>query len=685
MKRTAVFLAVTLTLAASGLLHAQSSPAVPEPKAPKMFDLNALDKSADPCQNFYQYACGNWRKENPVPADQSNWGRFNELNERNRWLTYQILLKAEDPSASRTPLQQKFGDYFAACMNEAQVNAAGDKPVQPLLARIAALKDRSQIEPMIAELQSKNATRVLFNFGSTQDTKNSAEQIAEIGQGGLGLPDRDYYIADDDRSKKIRDEYVEHVTNMFKLLGDSPEEAAREAKLVLKFETSLAGASQTRVARRLPENTYHRMTVAEVQKLSPSFDWNQYFVQVGAPPLSNNITVESPDFVKEVGEAVANADMAEWRSYLRWQVVHSAAPWLSDQFADENFNFYGKTLAGQKEQQARWKRCTQLTDRSLGEAVGQDWVATNFPAQSKANMQKLVAALDQALNEDIQQLDWMTPATKAEAEKKLAAIRNKIGYPDKWRDYSSVEVTRDNLIADIHHASAFEFRRQLNKIGKPVDETEWGMSPPTVNAYYNSSMNDINFPAGILQPPFYSASATAAEDFGGIGAVIGHEMTHGFDDQGSKFDGAGNMREWYTAEDRKGFVQRTDCEVDEYNGFEPVPGQKLNGNLTLGENTADNGGVRIAYRALLDTLAKDPSAGPDVDGFTPAQQFFISYGQIWCENTREEFARLMARTNEHSPGEFRVNGVLRNFDQFGNAFHCKPGGPMTPAKGCRVW
>jgi putative endopeptidase len=324
---------------------------------------------------------------------------------------------------------------------------------------------------MIAELQSKNATRVLFNFGSTQDTKNSAEQIAEIGQGGLGLPDRDYYIADDDRSKKIRDEYVEHVTNMFKLLGDSPEEAAREAKLVLKFETSLAGASQTRVARRLPENTYHRMTVAEVQKLSPSFDWNQYFVQVGAPPLSNNITVESPDFVKEVGEAVANADMAEWRSYLRWQVVHSAAPWLSDQFADENFNFYGKTLAGQKEQQARWKRCTQLTDRSLGEAVGQDWVATNFPAQSKANMQKLVAALDQALNEDIQQLDWMTPATKAEAEKKLAAIRNKIGYPDKWRDYSSVEVTRDNLIADIHHASAFEFRRQLNKIGKPVDET----------------------------------------------------------------------------------------------------------------------------------------------------------------------------------------------------------------------
>jgi putative endopeptidase len=370
---------------------------------------------------------------------------------------------------------------------------------------------------------------------------------------------------------------------------------------------------------------------------------------------------------------------------LRWCIAHSAAQWLSKPYEDANFNFYGKILTGAQEQQARWKRCTSLTDRALGEAVGQDWVKQNFGGDAKANMEKLVDALTTALNQDIQQLDWMTPATKQAAEVKLAAFRRKIAYPDKWRDYSSVMVTRDNLIENIHHTSSFEFHRQLNKIGKPVDETEWGMTPPTVNAYYQPSMNDINFPAGILQPPFYDNTADAAVNFGGIGAVIGHEMTHGFDDEGSRYDGQGNLREWYTPADRKAFTERTDCEVAEYGSFSPVADQKLNGKLTLGENTADNGGVRIAYLALMNTLKADPSAAKEMDGYTPAQQFFISYGQIWCQNQTEAISRMRARVDPHSPGEFRVNGVVQNFDSFGKAFGCKPGQPMMPLKSCRVW
>jgi len=688
MNSKRVFLAAAFCcffpLAASLSAPAQT-PAVPEPKSSKVFDVSAMDKTVDPCVNFYQFACGNWRKENPIPSDQAAWGRFNQLNERNRWLTLQILEKAAEPSARRTALQQKFGDFYAACMDVDAANRDGSKPIDPLLAQIAALKDKQQLPALIAQLQSKDAVRALFSFGSTQDTKDSTEQIADIGQGGLGLPDRDYYLNDDDRSKTIRKQYVEFVTNMFKLLGDTPEAAAKEAAVVMEFETALAKASQSRVAMREPENTYHRMSAADVEKLSPDFSFAVYFQGVGAPKLTNNITVDSPDFVKEISKQAKDTPLSTWQSYLRWHVLTSNASWLTDKFSDEFFAFYGTTLSGAKVQQARWKRCVSATDRSLGEALGQDWVEKNFGGSSKADMQKLVAAIEVALNEDIQQLDWMSPATKVEAEKKLALIRNKIGYPDKWRDYSSVVVTRSNFIADLQHASAFEFRRELNKIGKPVDETEWGMTPPTVNAYYDPSMNDINFPAGILQPPFFSDSANIAQNLGGIGVVIGHEITHGFDDEGSKYDGQGNLREWQTPEDRKAFEARTDCEVKEYGNFEPVSGAKLDGKLTLGENTADNGGLRIAYIALEDTLKKDPKAVGVVDGYTPEQQYFISFGQIWCENRTEQLSRLRAKTDEHSPGEFRVNGTVQNFDAFGKAFSCKPGQPMLPLKSCRVW
>jgi putative endopeptidase len=658
---------------------------VPEPKAARMFDVQAMDKTVDPCVNFYQYACGNWRKENPVPSDQAMWGRFNELNERNRWLTYQILLKAEQPSPGRSALQQKYGDYFAACMNVEQANAEGAKPIEPLLRQIADLRSTSQIPALIAEMQSKKATPVLFHFGSTQDVKNSQEQIAEIGQGGLGLPDRDYYLGDDEHSKKVRADYVEHMTAMFKLLGDTPEAAAKEADSVMAFETGLAKASQTRTAMRDPENTYHRMTLTGLEQLAPNFNWQVYLTQVGSPKLTNNVTVESPDFLKQVNDDLKTTDLSVWRSYLRWHAVHAAAPWLSDQFSDERFRFFGVELSGQKQQQARWKRCTAQTDHSLGEAVGQDWVQQNFGGDAKANMQKLVGSIEQALNEDIAQLDWMTPATKAEAEKKLAAIRNKIGYPDKWRDYSSVVVTRDNFIEDVDHAAAFNFQRDVKKIGKPVDESEWSMTPPTVNAYYDDGNNDINFPAGILQPPFYSNSANIAQNLGAIGVIIGHEITHGFDDQGSKFDAKGNLREWYTPADRKGFDERTDCEVKEYDNFEPVSGVKLNGKLTLGENTADNGGLRLAYIALMDTLSKNPNAAGVVDGYTPQQQLFLSFAQDWCENNTEQASRLLAKIDPHSPGEFRVNGAVQNFDEFGKAFGCKVGQPMMPLKSCRVW
>ena len=672
--------------ALDALADTGSDTAPPQPKAQKMLDLSSMDQSADPCTDFYQYTCGNWVKNNPIPADQVRWGNFGLLAERNQWLLYKNLEAAANPSPSRTPLEAKYGDFYATCMNVDAVNAKGAAPLKPALDRVAALNDKKQIATVLTGLQREDGTDAIFRFRVDQDDKDSSKEIAEVTQGGLGLPDRSYYIEKSERETKIRDQYVEHMTKMFALAGDTPEQAAAEAKNVMAIETALAEGSLSRTDLRDPEKNYHIKTIVELEQMAPAFDWSTYFGKIGIGSFQT-LNVGQPGFVEALNKTIDSENLDVWKSYLRWHAIHEAAPWLSDAFVQEDYNFYNATLQGAKEMQPRWKRCTKLTDQALGEAVGQDWVQKNFPPAAKENMTKLVAALDKALAEDIQQLSWMGDATKKEAEAKLALYRNKIGYPDKWRDYSKFTVERGDLLGNINRGDEFERQRNLNKLGKPVDETEWGMTPPTVNAYYDPSMNDINFPAGILQPPFYALSASPAENFGGIGMVIGHEMTHGFDDQGSQYDGKGNLREWQTPADRKAFTERTDCEVKEYDGFAPEPGANLNGKLTLGENTADNGGIRIAFLALQNTLAAEGKNvdGPKSDGFTPAQQFFISYGQIWCESRRPEYSRMMVKVDPHSPGKFRVNGVVENFDEFGKAFHCKKGSPMYPENSCRVW
>ena len=683
---------VLLLAAGSAIACAQSSDDEKPSPPPviKSFDLSAIDKTADPCTDFYQYACGNWTRNNPIPADQVRWARsFSLLAERNRYLLWQELDAAsKDP---KTPLQRKYGDFFASCMNTGVVDAKGLTPLQPALNRIAALKDAKQVGALMGKLEEAGEPAPLFRFGVEQDDKDSSQQIAVIAQGGLSLPDRDYYLSDSKRFQTIRQEYVEHMKKMFALAGDTPDKAAQEAAAVLEIETALAKASTSRTDLRDPANRYHIYTVDDFQKLAPDFDFAVYFKDVKVGHFAS-LNVATPNFFKEVNNLIANEPVSAWQAYFRWHVIHGSAVNLPKAFFDENFAFFGKTLAGQKEPQPRWKQCTQMTDRAMGEAVGQDWVKQNFPPAAKQSMDKLVAALEKALGEDIQTLPWMSEETKKAAEEKLAMIRNKIGYPEKWRDYSALKVKRDDLIGNMDQSAVFERNWDLGHLGKPVDEKEWGMTPPTVNAYYDPSLNDINFPAGILQPPFFDPSIDPAVNFGGIGVVIGHEMTHGFDDEGSKYDGKGNLREWQTADDRKKFTARTDCEVKEYDGFEAAPAhgdtpeQKLNGKLTLGENTADNGGLRIAYQALLDTLAAEgKSMDEKIDGYSEAQRYFLGFAQVWCQNQTEQSARQSALTDPHSPGRWRVNGSVQNFDEFGKAFGCTKGQPMYPENSCRVW
>ena len=681
----------TALLLCAGALPAQTSPSsdaktseIPtEPKALHSFDLSAIDKTADPCVDFYAYACGNWRKANPIPADQSRWGRFNELSERNRYLLYVDLKRAAD--APKTPLQRKYGDFFAACMNTDQAEALGDKPILPVLQRIDSMADKKQLAATIGWLEVEDGTSALFRFGVQQDQKDSSQQIEGVGQGGLTLPDRDYYLEDNPHMQQIRTQYHDYMVKVLTLAGESDEQAQKDAGEVMEIETALAKASLPRAELRDPDKRYHIMSLADLQGLDPTFDWSAYLSGIHAPKV-DTLNVAQPDFFKAENQVLSDQSLEALKAYLKFHVVNGAAPWLSQPFENASFEFFQKTLQGQDVQTPRWKRCTQITDRSLGEAVGQDWVNENFPPQNKESMEQLVAALKKALAQDIQSLPWMSDDTKKQAEEKLAEFRQKIGYPEKWRDYSAVHVTRTDFIADLRSVDKYELNYELNKVGKPVDEKEWGMTPPTVNAYYDPPMNDINFPAGILQPPFYDFSKDPAVNFGAIGVVIGHEMTHGFDDEGSKYDGHGNVKNWWTPQDRSAFDQRTDCEVREYSGFEPVPGVNLNGKLTLGENTADNGGIHIAWQALQDTLAKQgKSIDEKIDGYTEAQRFFIAYGQVWCQNIRDQASRVAAKVDPHSPGMFRVNGVVRNFDEFGKAFGCHQGQPMMPTDACRVW
>jgi putative endopeptidase len=687
------FAPILLLAAASALAQAPAAPGTSKPTAPavaKSFDLTAIDKTADPCTDFYQYACGNWVKSNPIPADQVRWMRsFSLVSERNRYLLWQQLDSAA--SNPKSALEKQYGDYFGACMNTGLVEQKGLKPLEPAFKRIDALKDAHKLATLIGELAAEGSPTSLFNFGIEQDEKDSSKQIAGIGQGGLSLPDRDYYLVDSKHFQEIRQQYVEHVTKMFTLAGDTPEQAAKEATAVMEIETALAKASMARVDLRDPAKVYHIYTVTDFQKLTPDFDYSFYFSAVKVRPFET-LNVATPDFFKGLNDLIAKEPIDAWKSYFRWRTLHGSASNLPKAFFDENFGFFGKTLAGQKEPTPRWKQCTSMTDHALGEAVGQDWVKLHFPPAAKASMDQLVAALEKSLGDDIKTLPWMTDATKKAAEEKLGMIRNKIGYPEKWRDYSALKVERGDLIGNLNRSAVFERAWELDHLGKPVDEKEWGMTPPTVNAYYDPSMNDINFPAGILQPPFFDFTADPAVNFGGIGVVIGHEMTHGFDDEGSQFDGKGNLREWQTPDDRKAFTERTDCLANEYGSFDAAPAkgetpaQKLNGKLTLGENTADNGGLRIAYMALLDTLATQGKAIHDkIDGYTEAQRYFLGFAQVWCENRTEEVARQSALTDAHSPGRWRVNGSVQNFDEFGKAFGCAKGQPMVPVNSCRVW
>ncbi|HEY9139132.1 MAG TPA: M13 family metallopeptidase [Terriglobus sp.] len=652
------------------------------PKAAVSMDLAAIDKTADPCNDFYAYACGNWRKEHPIPADKVRYGRFDELQERNVYTVYALLKDAA--AAPKTPLQAKYGNYFAACMNDDLAEKLGAKPIQPQLSLINAWNNKATLAALQGKLEDSYGTGLLFGFGSGQDQKDSSKVIPQIGQGGTSLPDRDYYLQDDDHMKSIRAAYVDHLTKMFVLAGDTPEKAATEAQAVLRIETALAKAQTPRVEMRDPAKRYHPMTVAELQTSTPNYKWNEYFTALKTPVTSLNNG--SPDFFKGMDAVIASSSVDDLKSYMRWHVIHSNASSLTKAFDQENFHFFAQVLLGAKEQSPKWKRCTQQTDAALGEAVGQDWVAKYFTPEAKANMQELVHQLEAALGDDIKNLDWMSAETKVEALKKLNAFRDKIGYPEIWRDYSSVVVKRDDRVGNVQRISVFEDRRDINKIGKPVDEKEWGMTPPTVNAYYNPAQNDINFPAGILQPPFYDFKIDPAVNYGAIGVVIGHEMTHGFDDQGAKYDPQGNVRMWWTSADKAEFDKRTDCEVKEYSAFSPVEGTNLNGKLTLGENTADNGGLQVAYLAMEKELDKlGPDARKPIDGYTPEQRFYLGYAQVWCENTRDEAARMRAKTDPHSPGRFRTNGGVQNQANFAKAFACKQGQPMAPVNACRVW
>ena len=657
-----------------------------DPTLPAPLDKRFLDTSADPCVDFAKYSCGNFSKLYPIPADRSNFGTGALVGEHTRFELHSLLQKVEADSPSRTASEQKVGDYYASCMNTDAIEAEGLKPLQPELDRIAALKDKSGLTPLLAHFQLINVG-AFFNYGEQQDFKDARKQIAAVDQGGLGLPERDYYLRTGDAAEKTRQQYVQHVAAMLKLLGESDSASTSDAQKIMQLETALAKVSMDITSQRDPKNVYHLMSVADLTALAPDIAWPSFFTDTGAPPVSE-LNVTNPDFFKGLHALLQSTDLDTIKTYIRWQLINGVPSVVLPKALDEeDFKFFGQQLRGQPQQQARWKRCSTATDGALGEALGQIYVKAFFSPESKARTLQMVKDIEDAMDREIDTLTWMSPETKTKAKAKLHQVADKIGYPDHFRDYAALKIVRGDALGNAIRSVEFENHRQIAKIGQPVDRGEWGMSPPTVDAYYNPSMNDINFPAGILQSPFYASSATDAEVYGHIGGIVGHELTHGFDDEGRKFDGNGNLADWWTDEDAKKYEAMTDCEVKEYGGFTAVDEVKVNGQLTLGENTADNGGLRLALMAFqadanrkgIDLNAKDAS------GFTPLQQFFLAHGQNWCGDDRPEQVRLQVQTDPHSPRKFRIIGVIENMPEFGKAFGCKPGQPMMPVNSCRVW
>ena len=646
-------------------------------------DTEFMDRNADPCVDFYQYSCGGWMKKNSIPSDQPRWSVYAKLDEDNQRFLWGILDDLAKNTSGRNPNQQKIGDYFAACMDEPAIEKLGAAPLKPYLDQINGLTSKKQLPALLAEIHLRTASSgIFFGFSSSQDYGDSSQVIAFATAGGLGLPDRDYYTRSDPNSVALRQKYVAHVQRMLELLGDTPDVAQREAVTIMAMETRLAEASLTRVERRDPHKLYHKVDLAALQALSPSFDWTVYLKQSGLGQ-QNTFNVTEPDFYKELDTQLQSASLDDIKSYLRWHVVHAAAPSLSSVFVNEDFDFFGKTLRGVPQLRPRWKRCVARVDEQLGDALGQEFVSRAFSPELKQNALTMTKQIEQAMAEDIAQLSWMGPETKQNALIKLHSVANKIGYPDKWRDYSSVVVSRNDFAGNVERATVFESRRKLNKIGKPVDRGEWGMTPPTVNAYYSPRMNDINFPAGVLQPPLYDPKMDDAPNYGDTGGTIGHELTHGFDDQGRKFDAQGNLKDWWTTQDSQNFETRAQCVVDQYAQYIVVDDIKINSKLTEGEDIADLGGLILAWMAWKDQTRNTHLA--DRDALTPEQRFFVGYAQWACENERPEDLRVLATTDPHSPGRYRVNGLVVNMPEFQKAFSCKAVQPMAKENRCRIW
>jgi endothelin-converting enzyme/putative endopeptidase len=640
-----------------------------------------MDRSVDPCTDFYRYSCGEWMKKNPIPPDQSSWDVYGKLAEDNRRFLWGILEEASKPAPNRSNVETEIGDYFHACMDEAAVEKAGAAPLTPELDEIAALKSLADLPALLARLHL-SGENMLFGFGSNQDFADSTRVIAFATAGGLGLPDRDYYVKTDAKSVETRAKYLQHVAKMLELSGETPQKAKADARTVMAIETALAKASLTRVEQRDPYKLFHKMTPAELQALTPSFRWEGYFAASQVPDTSV-INVTEPAFFKEVQAELKAHRLDDWRTYLRWHLLDGKASYLSSPFVQANFDFNSKYLRGLKEMPPRWKRCVQRVDRDLGEALGQVFVEKNFSADTKGRTVAMTKEIEKAMETDLQQLTWMGPETKKQALAKLHGIVNKIGYPDKWRDYSAVNIARGDFLGDVSRSVVFESRRELNKIGKPVERAEWEMTPPTVNAYYDPQLNDINFPAGVLQPPLFDPKMDDAPNYGNTGSTIGHELTHGFDDEGRQFDAHGNLKDWWTKKDAEQFEQRAACVVNQYAQYKVVDDIKINSKLTEGEDVADLGGTILGYMAWKDAT-RSKSLQP-IDGFSPDQRFFIGLAQWACGDERPESKRVKAVTDPHSPLEYRINGVVSNMPEFAKAFSCKAGQLMVRAPACRVW